>query len=210
MHHPSIDPKHQRFADEYLIDFNGGAAYERAGYKSRGAAAHAAASRLLCRGEVQAYLAQRQQELQAKFEITQEQVVARIAHMALGDIRGLRHPDGRLKELHELTPEEACLIQGFEISEIYAPTTKKTGKKGDSDVDAEEEAPPLAIGRTTKFKLVNRLDAAKALGQHLGMFSKKVEHSGPGGGPIQHTAVSELLDMINGADTGPGAAESRR
>ncbi|MGH8081881.1 MAG: terminase small subunit [Lysobacter sp.] len=212
----TLDPKHMRFADEYLIDFNGGAAYARAGYKSKGAAAHAAASRLLARPDVQGYLAKRREELQAKIEVTQEQVVARIAFMALGDIRKLRHPDGRLKELHELTAEEASLIQGFEIDEIYAPIGRKKAKKDSGGDESAESAEAdsadvrLAIGRTTKFKLVNRLDAAKVLGQHLGMFTKKHEHSGPNGGPIPVSGVGDLLNMIDGADTGPGAAASRK
>ncbi|MGH8073651.1 MAG: terminase small subunit [Lysobacter sp.] len=191
-----LQPAHQRFADEYLIDFNATAAYQRAGYKAKGAAAMAAASRLLARPEVQAYLAKRKSELLAKVEVNQEEVLRRLAFMALGDIRTLFDGNGNLKPMSELTPEEASLIQGVEMFEEYA------GRGEDRE----------AIGMTKKLKLVSRLDAVKTLGTHFGMFARKLEHSGPGGGPIQqqHTAMGELLDLVDGSDTGPGAAASRR
>lgn len=191
-----LQPAHQRFADEYLIDFNATAAYQRAGYKAKAAAAMAAASRLLARPEVQAYLAKRKGELLAKVEVNQEEVLRRLAFMALGDIRTLFDAHGNLKPMSELTPEEASLIQGVEMFEEYA------GRGDDRE----------AVGMTKKLKLVSRLDAVKTLGTHFGMFAKKMEHSGPGGGPIQqqHTAMGELLDLVDGSDTGPGAAASRR
>lgn len=193
---PALQAAHQRFADEYLIDFNATAAYKRAGYKGKGDAAHNAASRILQRPEVQAYLTQRRTELAAKFEVTTEEVVRRLAFMALGDIRELFDGMGNLKPMSELTPEQASLIQGIETFEEYQ------GR-------GEDRQP---VGMTRKVKLVSRLDAAKTLGMHLGMFTKKVEHSGPGGGPIQSETkvIGEILDLVDGADTGPGASASRR
>ncbi|WP_251278282.1 terminase small subunit, partial [Enterobacter hormaechei] len=58
-----LQDQQRRFADEYLVDFNGTAAYMRAGYKATGAAASAAAARLLANPKVQAYLASRKEEL---------------------------------------------------------------------------------------------------------------------------------------------------
>jgi phage terminase small subunit len=63
-----------------------------------------------------------------------------------------------------------------------------------------------------KIRTHSQPDALVNIGKHLGMFTSKHEHSGPGGGPIQqeHTAVGQLLDLVDGADTGPGAAAGRR
>lgn len=63
-----------------------------------------------------------------------------------------------------------------------------------------------------KLRTNSQPDALLNLGKHLGLFAKRVEHSGPGGGPIQqeHGAVGALLDLLDGADTGPGPAGSRR
>lgn len=183
----------RRFADEYLVDFNGGAAYERAGYKARGAAAYAAAARLLANPKVQAYLAKRKAVLVAVTQIDQEAVLQRLAFMALGDIRCLFNAQGNLKPMSELTAEEASLLQGVEIFEEFE------GRGEDRDL----------VGFTKKVKFVSRLDAVKTLGQHFGMFSRKVEHSGPGGGPIQTQQLSDLLELVDGSDTGTGPAQSR-
>lgn len=183
----------RRFADEYLVDFNGGAAYERAGYKARGAAAYAAAARLLANPKVQAYLSKRKAELVAVTQVDQEAVLKRLACMALGDIRSLFGADGNLKPMNELTLEEACLLQGVEIFEEFE------GRGEDRE----------QVGFTKKIKFVSRLDAVKALGQHFGLFAKKIEHSGPGGGPIQTQQLTELLEIVDGSDTGTGPAASR-
>lgn len=63
-----------------------------------------------------------------------------------------------------------------------------------------------------KVRTNSQPEALLNIGKHLGMFTKRVEHSGPNGGPIQqeHAAVGQLLDLIEGADTGPGASASRR
>lgn len=189
-----LTEKQQRFADEYLVDFNAVEAYARAGYKGKRNVAASAASRMLAMPQVQAYLKKRQADLAAKHEVTIDAVIQRVAFMALGDIRGLFDERGNLKPMSDLTPEQASLIQGVDSFEVFEG-------KGDERV---------SVGVTRKIRLVNRLDAVKALGQHLGMFQKKVEVSGPGGGPIQHTAIADVLADIDGADTGTGAAAGRR
>jgi phage terminase small subunit len=195
-----IDPEtglldqQRRFADEYLIDFNASAAYVRAGYKAKGAAAHAAAARLLANQKVQAYLQRRREELVAAKRVDQEAVLERLAYMALGDIRALFDTNGNLKPMSDLTAEEASLLQGVEVFEEFE------GRGEDRQF----------VGLTKKIKFVSRLDAVKTLGQHFGMFSKKVEHSGPGGGPIKmEQQLAELLELADGSDTGTGPASSR-
>lgn len=184
----------RRFADEYLIDFNGRAAYQRAGYKARGASADAAAARLLAKPEVQAYLAKRKEALIASTKVDQEAVLQRLAFMALGDVRTLFDANGNLKPMCDLTAEQASLLQGIEVFEEFE------GRGDDRQF----------VGVTRKVKWVNRLDAVKTLGQHFGMFAKKVEHSGPGGGPIPvHQQLGDLLEAMDGSDTGTGPASSR-
>jgi phage terminase small subunit len=62
-----------------------------------------------------------------------------------------------------------------------------------------------------KVRMHSQPDALVHIGKQLGMFTRKVEHSGPGGSPIQqaHTVIRDLLDQVDG-DTGPGPAASRR
>ena len=47
--------------------------------------------------------------------------------------------------------------------------------------------------RRVKFKLHDKLSALEKLGKHLGMFKDKVEHSGPGGGPIEVTRIERVV-----------------
>lgn len=177
----------QRFADEYLVDFNATEAYQRAGYKAKGATATAAASRLLTDEKVQAYLAGKRQALLKRTDTDQEATLRRLAHLALGDRRALFNTDGSLKGMHELSEDDAAMIAGIEIVELYIGK----GEKRES------------IGATKKIKLINGLDAVRALGTHYGMFVKKHEHE------HKVEGLGGILKEIDGADTGPGRARSR-
>lgn len=194
-------PQQRLFADEFLVDFNGTGAYKRAGYKATGNAAYVGASKLLANPKVQAYLAKRQAALTEKLGSDQEQALQNVIDMAQGDIRCLVDAQGRLKPLQDLTRAEAILIQGFEAEEMH------------EWVGEGEQRKREWVGTRYKYKLVNMLDARKLLGLHHGLFNtRKVEHSGPNGGPIQAQAqvVKDLLELAEGADTGPGPAASRR
>lgn len=179
----------ERFADEYLIDFNATEAYRRAGYKAKGQAAAAAASRLLTDEKVQAYLAGKKQALLKRTDTDQEATLRRLAHLALGDRRRLFNSDGSLKAMHELSEEDASMIAGIEIVELFIGKGEKRE----------------AIGTTKKIKLINGLDAVRALGTHYGMFVKRVEHE------HRVPGLAGILEEIGaeGANTGPGRASSR-
>lgn len=191
-----LQEQQQRFADEYLISFNPGDAYQRAGYKAKGRAATSAASRLLDNPNVQKYLAARRAELSAKMVADQEGVMYRLIQMAMGDVRQLYRDDGSMKDMSELTADQAAMIQGYEVFEEFS------GKGKDR----------VFVGYTKKVKFVPKLEAIRTLGLTMGMFTKKVEHTGKDGGPIQTTQqlIGQLLNMVEGADTGIGPAASRR
>lgn len=196
-HETGLTDQRRKFADEYLVDFNASAAYQRAGYKAKGNAAHAAASRLLADPKVQGYLQQRKAELSATVQVDQQAVLMRLVSMAMGDSRQLFDEHGALKAMHDMTPEQAALIQGIEVFEEFEGCGEHR----------------VQVGWTKKVRLVPRLDAVKLLGVHFGMFAKKFEHAGKNGGPIMHNhalgAVGELLDLMDGADTGIGPSRSR-
>ena len=191
-----LNDRHRRFADEYLIDFNGAAAYARAGYSATGNAAYASASRLLAREDVQAYLTVRRQEAKDAATVSQAAVLDRLAKLALGDIRELFDERGCMKPIQDLTPDQAALIQGVEVFE------EMEGRGDDR----------AFVGYTRKIRFVPKLDGIKLLGQHFGMFARKVEVTGPNGKPVQHehAGFAELLEMVEGADTGPGRSVGRR
>jgi phage terminase small subunit len=54
-----------------------------------------------------------------------------------------------------------------------------------------ENGPPAVIVKT-KFKLADKRAPLVDLGKHLGLFKERVEHSGPGGGPVEVKEVSDI------------------
>lgn len=180
-----LNDQQLRFADEYLIDFNASAAYERAGYAARGKARDANASRLLANPELQAYLSTRKQALLKRTETDQDAALERLKALALGDRRALFNPEGGFKDIHEMTVEQAAMIQGIEVVEMATGTGKAR----------------KVIGYTKKVKLVNSLDAVRTLGQHFGLFAKKHEHT------HRVEGLAGVLQEIDGAETGPGPSQ---
>jgi len=83
----ALDPRHQRFVQEYLVDLNGTQAAIRAGYSAR--TANEQAAQLLAKLSIQAAIEESQQKLQAKLEINAERVIQKLATIAMADPREL-------------------------------------------------------------------------------------------------------------------------
>jgi phage terminase small subunit len=162
MSKPLTNDAHERFCQEYLVDLNATAAYQRAYPSVSDNAARANASRLLTRANVQARVADLQAERAARTQVTADRVIRELARIGFADMRDYAEwgPRGvRLKDAATLTEDQARAIA--EVSESI----------GDKS-------------RSQRFKLHDKITALTKLGQHLGLFTEKVEHSGPGGGPI--------------------------
>lgn len=81
--------KQERFVAEYLIDRNGSAAYQRAGFKATGNVAETAASRLLRDPEIQKLIAAGEAKLRERVEIQQQDVIDRLWMIANADANEL-------------------------------------------------------------------------------------------------------------------------
>lgn len=168
-----LNPMQRRFCDEYLMDFDAGAAYLRAGYKAGSRKlAQDAASRLLAHEGVKTYLACRQSALQAMAEVDQAAIMRQLAWMGMGDVRGLFNPDGSVKDITELSTQQAALIQSIEVQELEAV------------VNGERQV----VGHTKRFRLVDRIKPLHLLGLQIGMFAQQHKHSGAVGvfDPSEH------------------------
>lgn len=86
--------KQQRFCYEYLIDFNATAAYQRAGYRTKGHGASVEASRLLQKPKIQAYLSQLRSRVSRNAEVTLERTLQEIARVAYSNITDVLSFDG--------------------------------------------------------------------------------------------------------------------
>jgi len=73
-----LSAKQQRFVDEYLIDLNATAAYERAGYKAKGTSAGACAARLLAVASIKLAIATAMEKRNERIQITQDYVLTKI------------------------------------------------------------------------------------------------------------------------------------
>ena len=78
-----LNPKQERFVQEYLIDMNATQAAIRAGYSEK--TAYSQGQRLLKHGELAARLAQKQDALSTKLDVTAERVIDELAMLAFYD-----------------------------------------------------------------------------------------------------------------------------
>ena len=150
-----MTPKRRRFVEEYLIDLNATQAAIRAGFKRR--AAYSQGQRLLKDVEVTTAIHAAQQEQSARTQVTADRVIAELARIALLDPRRLYDwgPGGVSVKPSDTLDEDDARAVG-EVSQ----TITKDG------------------GGTIRVKPADKVAALKLLGQHLGMFTEKVEHSG--------------------------------
>jgi phage terminase small subunit len=155
------NPKREAFCQEFLVDLNATAAAERAGYTKRSAKAQGC--RLMGFTEVQMRVQQLMELRADRTELTQDRVVAELAAIAFSDMRAFASwgPTGVTLIDSTALPNEA--------SRCVAEVAESQGKT-----------------RSLRFKLHDKVAALTKLGQHLGMFVEKYEHTGKDGGPIEH------------------------
>lgn len=164
---------HERFAHEYVIDLNATQAYIRAGYKAKGNAAEAAASRLLRNVQVQMLIAALQRDRMQSMELSQERVLRELARLAFSDIRKAYSEDGTMKLPHELDDDTAAAISGIET------LTTSAGGGG-------EEAALSLI--TKKMKLYDKGAALTLAMRHHGLLKDNVNLSGGVTAAISYSA----------------------
>lgn len=172
----ALTPKQARFVDEYLIDLNATQAAIRAGYSAK--RADAIGHENLRKPEIADAISERMKARSERTEITQDRVLAELAKIAFADQRKVMTwgPDGvRLRDSVELTDDEAAIVS--EVSE----TTSKDGG-------------------SLKLKTHDKVGALKLLGDHLGMWKQKIEHTGKDGAPLAPPVFNFGFD-----DGGPGS-----
>lgn len=118
---------------------------------------------------VAARIAELRATLNEKAMLSKVDVLNELAKIAMFDIRNLYDDDGELIPLHELDDATAACITGIEAQRLNTPTT---------------EDPTKTTLLTAKVKLADKRAALVDIGKALGMFTDKVEHSGPNGAPL--------------------------
>ena len=153
--------RHDRFIEEYLVDFNGARAARAVGYPHTNSQEQAVS--LLKREDVQRELALRCRKLTEDAGIRVERVIEELSRIAFADIATYITWDNEqvvIKETGEL-PDGASRA----VAEIEANTTQ----------EAHGEGAPVTVHRRVKVKMLDKLQALKMLGQYLKMFVDRVE-----------------------------------
>ncbi|HET6631516.1 MAG TPA: terminase small subunit [Rhodanobacteraceae bacterium] len=176
-----INEREVAFCEHYRLHFNAGAAYTAAGYDARGKTAYNAGLRMLKRPQVQAYLAQRREDLKERMQLEHDDVLRALADLAFFNLADVRNEDGSFKPVEEWPRRCTAAIAGIELNELR---------------DAEGNV----TGRTAKIKLVDKVGPLVKIGQQIGMFPKQVNVKGK----VDHThqTIADVLQEIDGADTG--------
>jgi phage terminase small subunit len=172
---PPLNGKQLRFVQEYVKDFNGTAAYKRAGYTASQKSAETNAARLLGNARVAEAVAKAAQKVQAQVEFTAEVAIKQLERMVTFDARKLFHHNGQPKEISELDDDTAAVIGGLDVHEEYRGT------------GAERQF----VGYVKKYKLTDKLGAVNTALKMFGKLNDRVEHTGKDGGPIQTQDLSE-------------------
>jgi len=122
------NPKHERFAREYIVDRNGTQAAIRAGY-APGASARTQGTRLFADADIAARIAELETKTLKALDITAERVMLEMARLAFSDARKLFDEGGNLKPLHQLDDDAAAAISSIEVESRTDTEGKGKSKK---------------------------------------------------------------------------------
>lgn len=150
-------PKQERFVEEYLLDLNATQAAIRAGYSK--ATAGAGGAKLLKKVHIATEINRRrtirtQKTAEIVNALTMDAARTLLENSRIGtfDVRKLYHPDGRMKDIHELDDDTAAAIGGIEMGLAGG------GEDG------------LAVPYLKKLKIVDKGAAIDRAMKHLGLF----------------------------------------
>ncbi|HEC1649054.1 TPA: terminase small subunit [Yersinia enterocolitica] len=174
-----LTDKQELFAREYLKDLNATQAAIRAGYSTK--TAQVQSSRLLSNAMVQDRIASLKSERNEELGIDSAYVLRRLVEIDQMDVLDIVKDDLSLKPVSEWPPTWRRYISGFDVTEMF----ENSGEGG-----ARELA-----GILKKIKWPDKVKNLELLGKHVDVqaFKENVknEHSGPNGGPIQYTDITE-------------------
>jgi phage terminase small subunit len=165
-----LTPKQQAFVLEYAKDRNATAAARRAGYSERTARQMGAEnlSKPVIRRAVDEALAAATERAQLDAaDVLREWAI--LGRSDIGDVLDFTGTEPRLRPACEIPEHARRAISGVKVRRY---------------VEGKGEAARTV--EVVEFKLWPKPDALEKLGRHLGLLKDRVEHSGPGGGPIPH------------------------
>jgi phage terminase small subunit len=158
------NPRHEKFALNFVLCHDAGRSYMQAGYRSSGAAARQGGYLLKQRADVTARISELQAAQFKAMQMENDEILGRLAAAARQDVRRLYREDGTLKSPHELTFEEASMISAIEVQE----TPGKKATKGEPEI-------PATIVR--KVRLRDNVPALRLLAQHRKLIGTEADEA---------------------------------
>jgi phage terminase small subunit len=155
-----LNPKQERFVQEYLVDLNATQAAIRAGYSEKTASSQG--ERLLRNVEVKRLIQEGQKAKAKALDISKEKILKELARIAFSNITNVM--DWNDNGMH--------LIDSVDLPEDVSATVAEVVIKT-KYVKSEDDDRPDEMILERKVKLYDKQKALELLGKHIGLFEKK-------------------------------------
>lgn len=178
--------RQEAFVNEYLIDLNGTKAAIRAGYAPGSAGVEA--NRLLKQPDIAAAVGSSIAQRAVRTEMDQDRVIDELGHLAFSNVNHFEIDDDT---------GDLVLRDGAPCGALAAVQSVRHRKR----VHVEKNG-AVVTTHDSDIRLWNKVAALHLLGRHVGLFSERMEHSGPNGAPIERVTKIErviLPDLPSGA-----------
>lgn len=142
-----LPAREKRFAELYVVYNNGTKAALEAGYAKK--SAHVAASRLIRKDKVVAYINDLRAEATGKLSVLKERMIEELCKIAFLDLTGMYTVDGAFKQPRDWPDDIKAAVCAIEVDELTA---------GDD----------LVIGQTKKIKTNSKMEALAQLAKLCG------------------------------------------
>lgn len=188
-----LTAKQQRFCDEYLIDLNATQAAIRAGYSPKGM--NKRVGRMMANEGIQAYIKERQKELEERTEITQDSVLHELALIAFAkasDYARVVEKDAMVEVDGHMVPvldEDGNQVKYRTVEPILTDELTEDQKKAIAVIKKGRDG--------FEIKPYSKIQALELLGKHLGMFTEKVEVKNTTPNAFEGLTTEELKKLID-------------
>ncbi|MCX7132283.1 terminase small subunit [Aeromonas sp.] len=172
-----LSDKQELFAREYLKDLNATQAAIRAGYSAK--TAQMQSSRLLLNVMVQGRIAELKAARNEELKIDANYVLRRLVEIDEMDVLDIMTDEMNIKPVSQWPPVWRRYLTGFDLAEMFE------GRGDDREM----------VGILKKIKWPDKVKNLELLGKHVSVqaFRDQVasEVSGPGGGPVRYSDMTD-------------------
>lgn len=184
-----LNERQKRFADEYLIDLNAEAAAIRAGYSPRYARGNA--HKLVAKGCIKDYIAERMEEREKRTEITQDRVLLELSYIAFSkatDYANVVEKPLKDEEGNQLYDSNGDPVMFRTVEPVLTENLTEEQKRAIAVIKKGRDG--------FEIKPYDKQRALELIGKHLGMFTDTVELKGNVNNPMEGLTTEELKKLI--------------